>query len=212
MRIAILAVALGAASPAMAGNNELTIGSMNRSLRTASANAVTDENLGGVQLGVARQIHLDLVSNLQIWGAIGFASASAEGQLFGMPTTLDELDVTFGGHARYLLHKNLAVFGRLELGPSKSSLAIEGNGHTVSDGRWGAVATGAVGVDLFLIAMSRFSLGARFEMGYVAHSATSLSPAEGASEDMLVLSESQASIGHLDLGGRYYAFSLLSQF
>ncbi len=213
MRIAILAVALCAASSgAVAGNNEVTLGSTNRSLRTASANAVTTENLGGVQLGAARQIHLDLVSNLQIWGAIGFASTSAEGQLFGMPTEIDALDVTFGGHARYLLHRNLAVVGRVDLGPSRSSLAIEGNGHRVTDARWGAIATGAVGVDLFLVAYPRFSLGARFEMGYVAHAAPALSPAEPSSADMLELSESQASIGSLDLGGRFYAFSLLSQF
>lgn len=211
MRIALL-VALCAASPAFAGNNEITIGSTDRSLRTASANAVTSENLGGVQLQVARQIHLDLVSNLQIWGAVGFASTSAEGELFGMPTTIDSLDVTFGGHARYVLHRNFAVMARLDLGPSRSSLAIEGNGHNVADSRWGGSATGALGADVFLIAYPRFSLGMRFEMGYTAHAATALSPAQAESEDMLHLSESQASIGHLDLGGRYYAFSLLSQF
>ncbi len=213
MRTAILALCVASASSvAFAGNNEVTLGSTDRSLRTASANAVTSENLGGVQLGVARQIHLGLVPNLQIWGAIGFASTSAEGELFGMPTEIDALDLTFGGQARYVLHRNFAVTARLELGPSKTSLSIEGNGHRVSDGRWGAIATGAIGVDVFLIAFPRFSLGARFEMGYTAHSGTALSPAEGTSEDMLVLSESQASIGELDLGGRFYTFSLLSQF
>jgi hypothetical protein len=212
MRTVIITIAVCAASPALAGNNEFSIGNTNRSLRTTSANAVTTENLGGVQLGVARQIHLDLVSNLQIWGAVGFSSTSAEGELFGMPTEIDALDITFGGTARYVLHRHLAVVGHLDLGPSRSSLAIEGNNKRVADSAWGATATGALGVDLFLIAYPRFSLGARFEMGYTTHSATALSPVEGASEDMLVLSESQASIGHLDLGGRFYAFSLLSQF
>lgn len=212
MRSAILVATLACAAPAFAGNNEVTLGSTNRSLRTASANAVTSENLGGVQLGAARQIHLDLVPNLQIWGAIGFASTSAEGELFGMPTAIDALDITFGGHARYVPHRNFAAFARVDVGPSRSSLAIEGNGHNVSDSRWGASATGALGVDVFLVAYPRFSLGARFEMGYVAHSATALSPAEGSAEDMLELPESQASIGRLDLGGRFYAISLLSQF
>lgn len=214
MRTAPLLAALcAAASPALAGNNEITIGNSDRSLRTASANAVTSENLGGVQLGVARQIHLGLVPNLQIWGALGFASTSAEGELFGMPTEVDALDITFGGNARYVLHRHVALVAKLDLGPTRSSLSIEGNGHTVSDSAWGARARGALGVDLFLVAYPRFSLGARFEMGYVAHSAGgALSPVEGSSEQMLELSESQASIGHLDLGGRYYAFSLLSQF
>lgn len=212
MRTALIAIALCAASPALAGNNEVTIGNTNRSLRTASANAVTSENLGGVQLGAARQIHLDLVSNLQIWATLGLASTGAEGELFGMPTEIDALDITFGGTARYVLHRHLAFIAHVDAGPSRSSLVIDGNEKRVADSSWGATATGALGVDLFLVAYPRFSLGARFEMGYTTHSAAALSPVEGSSDDMLVLSESQASIGHLDLRGRFYAFSLLSQF
>ncbi len=212
MRTAILALALCAASPALAGNNELSIGGTTRSLRTASANAVTSDNLGGVQLGVARHLDLDLVPSLQIWAAVGFANTSAEGELFGMPTEIDALDLTLGGTARYVLHRNIAVMAHLDLGPSRTSLSIEGNSKTVSDSGWGVSATGAVGVDLFLITYPQFSLGARIEVGYTTHSATSLSPVEGASHDMLVLPGAHASIGHLDLGGRFYAFSLLSQF
>jgi hypothetical protein len=212
MRIAVIALTLAAASPALAGNNELTIGGTYRSLRTASANAVTDENLGGVQLTAARQIHLDLMTNLQIWGVVGFAHTSAEGELFGMPTTIDATDILLGGNARYELHSHLAVVARVDLGPSKNSLSIEGNGHRVSDGRWGMAATGALGLDLLIVNRPQFSFGWRAELGYVAHSATALSPVEGSSGDMLELSGSQASVGHLDLGGRYFAISLLSQF
>lgn len=212
MQIAVIALALCTATPAFAGDNELALGRSSRSLRTASANAVTGENLGGVQLTAARQIHLELVTNLQIWGAIGFASTSTEGDVFGMQTEIDALDVTFGGRARYLLHSHVALFARLEGGPTRTALSIQGNGHTVSDQRWGMLGTGAVGIDLMAMARSRFGFGMRFELGYVAHSGPALAPAEGASEDMLVLSGSQASIGHLDLGGRYVAFSLLAQF
>jgi hypothetical protein len=211
MRTLLFAILL-AASPAFAGDNELTLGTTSRSLRTASANAVTSENLGGVQLTAARQIHLDLMANLQIWGAVGFVHASAEGELFGMPTDLDAIDVTFGGNARYELHPHFALVARLDAGPSRTSLSIEGLGHTVSDARWGASTTGALGVDALLVAYPRFSLGARFELGYTVHSAPALSPVEGSQGHMLELSESQASVGHLDLGGRYVAFSLLSQF
>lgn len=211
MRAALFAIVL-AASPAFAGNNEITLGSTSRSLRTASANAVTSENLGGVQLTAARQIHLDLMTNLQIWGAVGFVHTSAEGELFGMPTDIDAIDVTFGGNARYELHPHFALVGRLDVGPSRTELAIEGNGHSVADSRWGASATAALGADAFLIAYPRFSLGARFELGYTMRSAPALSPMGGAHGDMLELSESQASIGHLDLGGRYVAFSVISQF
>jgi hypothetical protein len=212
MRNAVIALVAFAAAPAFAGNNELSIGNTNRSLRTTSANAVTDENLGGVHLGAARQIHLDLVPNLQIWAALGFSSTGAKGELFGMPTEIDMLEFTGGAVARYVPHENFAVLARIDLGPSRSSLAIEGNGHRVTDSSWGVSGTGALGVDVFLVAYPRFSLGARFEMGYVTHSAATLAPREEAGEDMLVLDESQASIGHLDLGGRFFAFSLLSQF
>ncbi len=212
MRLAILSLTLCAAAPAVAGNNEITIGGTGRSLRTASANAVTSENLGGVQLAVARQIHLDFVPNLQIWGAAGFASTSAEGELFGMPTDIESVDLQLGGRARYLLHRYVAVSARLEVGPSHTALAIEGNGHRVSDGRWGGLVTTALGADLFLFASSRFSVGMRFELGYALHSAPALSPVQATDENMLQLPESQASIGSLDLGGRFWAFSFLSQF
>lgn len=214
MRIAVPAVLASAlcAPPALAGNNEVSIGGTSRSLRTASANAVTTENLGGVQLGVARRLPLDVVPNLQLWATGGFASTSAVGELFGMLTEIDAIDLTLGGTARYELHPNLAFVGHIDLGPSRTSLAIEGNSKRVTDTAWGANATGALGVDLFLVANRRFSLGARLELGYTTHAPAALAPKEASSEDMLVLSESQASIGHLDLGGRFYTFSLLSQF
>lgn len=210
MRIAL--VLLFAASPAFAGNNELTIGTHNRSLRSDSANAVTEDNLGGMQLTYARQLGLDLVTNLQIWATAGFGRTSVDGVLFGMPTSVDATDLFLGGNARYALHPNLVLVGRLDLGPSKSELTVEGNGHTVSDGRWGLQATAALGVDMLAYASTKFSIGLRFEYGYVLHSATALSPAEASNEEMIELPASQASIGQLDLGGRYFAFSLLSQF
>jgi hypothetical protein len=212
MRIAILALSICAATPAFAGNNELWFGSFGRSLRTSSANAVTNDNLGGPQLGLARQLHLDLVTNLQLWATVGYGRGFADGSLFGMPTTIDTHAITLGGRARYELHPNLAISGRLDLGADHAALSIEGNGHTVSDGAWGGSLGGALGLDLLAVARPRFSFGMRFELGYVTASGVALSPAEGASTDMIELPASQASIGHLDLGGRYFALSLLSQF
>jgi hypothetical protein len=209
---ALLALVLLTAT-AHAGNNEVTFGSHNRALRTSSANAVTDETLGGIQLGVARDLHLDLFPKLEVWATGGYYYGVASGTLFQtMTTDVDSFGFTFGGRARYSLHKYVKVSARLDVGPAHQSLTLEGNGHTVSDGAWGGTATAAVGVDVMMVAKERFSLGFRFDLGYVAATGVALSPREEGDSSKIELEAMQASIGHLDLGGKFLAFSLLSQF
>ena len=208
-----LTLMAAAASSAYAGNNEVTSGSYNRALRTSSANAVTDETLGGGQLGVARSLRLDLYPKLEVWATAGFIWGSAEGTLFQtMTTEIDSYGFTLGGRARYALHRHVHLSGRLDLGPSHQSLTIHGNGHTVSDGAWGATVTAAVGLDLMIVAYPRFAFGFRFDLGYVMANGVVLSPHEEGDSTKIELDAKQASIGKLDLGGKFFAFSVLSQF
>lgn len=214
MRAALaLTLVLGAAATVHAGNYEVTMGSYDRALRSSSANAVTDDTLGGGQLGTARALRLDLYPKLEVWATAGFNWGGAEGTLFQtMTTEIDSYGFTLGGRARYSLHRLVHLSGRLDLGPAHQSLTITGNGHTVSDGAWGGTATAAVGLDLMAIAYPRFSFGFRFDLGYVAASGVSLSPSEEGDSSKIELDAMQASIGHLDLGGKFFAFSVLSQF
>jgi len=208
-----LTIILGSAAAAHAGNTEVTFGSYNRALRSESANAVTDDTLGGGQLGAARNLRLELVPKLDIWATAGFGWGSAEGTLFQtMTTEVDTVGFTVGGRARYALHRHLHLSGRLDLGTARNALTINGNGHRVSDASWGGTVTTAVGLDLMIVAYPRFSLGFRFDLGYVTATSVALSPSEEGDSSKIELDAMQASIGHLDLGGRFLAFSVLSQF
>jgi hypothetical protein len=210
--LALLLVA-GTAHITDAGNNELTLGSSVRALRSSSANAVTTDSLTGGTLQAARALHLDLMPRLEVWATAGLDWGGAEGVMFQtMTTELDTLGLTLGGRARYPLHSHLAVGGRLDLGTARNELTLTGNGHTVSDAAWGGTMTAAASVDLLAIAHPRFSLGLRFELGYITATATALSPREAGDASKIELDEMQASIGHLDLGGRYLSFAVLSQF
>lgn len=201
------------AGTALAGDNEVTIGTHYRSLRSDSANALTTENLGAGSFQVARQLPFVLYPKLQLWATGALSLGGAEGLLFQrMATEIDMLGFAFGGRARYMLHRNLAVTARLDVGTARDSLTIYGNGHTASDAAWGGTSSGSLGVDVLAIAYPAFSLGVRFEYGYLTATAAELSPAQEASETMIELDAMQASIGHLDLGGRYFSFQVLGQF
>lgn len=208
-----LAIVLGTAASAFAGNHEVTFGSHNRALRSSSANAVTNDTLGGGQLGIARHLDLELYPKLEVWATGGFNWGGAEGTLFQtMTTEVDSYGFALGGRARYSLHRLLHVSARVDVGPARQSLTIVGNGHTVSDAAWVGTATAAIGVDLMLVAYPRFSLGFRFDLGYVTATGAALSPREEGDSSKIELDAMQASIGKLDLGGRFLAFSVLSQF
>ncbi|MDX2086721.1 MAG: hypothetical protein SFX73_02670 [Kofleriaceae bacterium] len=211
VRLAVLLAVLSAT--AYAGNrNELTLGGGTRALRSNSANAVTDESLGNGNLTYGRRIDIELIPRLETWVTGGFHWGGTDGALFQMSTEIDTLGFTAGGRLRYLLHPNLAVAARLDLGTARTALAIDGAGHRVSDSGWGGTFGGAVGVDAYAIAHRTFSFGARIELGYVAMTSPALSPREDQDDTMIHLDAQQASIGHLDLGGRYFSFSMLGTF
>lgn len=201
------------AGTAHAGDNELSLGSYNRALRTGSANAVTDDTLGGGTLAIGRALDLGLFPNLDVWATSAFSWGGADGSMFQtMTTEVDTIALTFGGRARYTVHRRVAVGARLDLGTARTGLTIHGNGHTVSDAAWGGTATAAATLDLLAIAHPAFALGLRVELGYVTMTAPSLSPRADQDDSKILLDEMQASIGGLDLGGRFMSFSVLSQF
>lgn len=211
MRAFLLLAVLSATAHA-GDHNELTFGGGSRALRSNSANAVTDESLANGYLSYGRRLDITLVPQLETWVTGGFTWGATDGTLFQMDTEIDTLGFTGGGRLRYVLHPNLAVAARVDLGTARTSLAIDGLGHRVSDSGWGAMFGGAVGIDAYAIAHRTFSFGLRVELGYLAMTSPSLAPREEQDDTMIHLDAQQASIGSLDLGGRYLSFSMLGTF
>lgn len=209
---------LGAvASPASAGDqNELTFGSWTRALRSDSANAITDDNLTGGALSYARALRIRPMPELDVWATGSFTWAGVEGTMFRtLATSASVIGFSAGGRARLRLHDRVAVGGRLDLGTARTSLELEDlMGHRAADARWGGIATAAVGLDLLAIAGPRFALGIRTELGYTVAPPRSLtaSPDGDEDDDVIKLPAREAELGGLDLGGRFFGFSIVSQF
>src|SRR5437016_14138617 len=78
-------------------HDELWLGGGTRALRTASANALTAENLSGASLGYARDLGIGLagVPGLAVWAEAGMITGSAKGTMFQpMATDLSALGFT----------------------------------------------------------------------------------------------------------------------
>lgn len=208
-----------AASPAVA-DTELSIGGNERSLRTSSANAVTADNLTNVEFSLARDIGEDLgiqlMPDLHLWAVASWRYGYVAGDLFESSTEATTNVLTLGGRARYSLNKYLAAHVRGELGTQQTSLSLTygtmDRTGTASDSAWGPVAVGSAGVDAVLPVFGGGALGVRFELGYVATSGLDLAPSEMRDEANLSLGTAQASIGSLDLQGRFWALSVFAQF
>jgi hypothetical protein len=85
--------------------------------------------------------------------------------------------------------------------------------HTAADTGWGAVTTAALGLETAFFTRRSFSMGMRFELGYVMTSAVAVDArAEGGPDDTIELDRMAASLGHLDLGGRYFAATITTRF
>jgi hypothetical protein len=217
--VLVLVLVPALATPAHAGDrNELTIGSWNRALRSASANAVTGENLGGGALTYARDLRIRPLPRLALWATASFTWAGAEGTMFQtLSTEIDALGFSAGARARYRLLDRVVASGRLDIGTARTSLRLaDAMDRSAGDTRWGGITTAAVALDLLAVAGPRFSLGVRAELGYVIAQAPALTATsdrgDADDEDKLRLPMAESSLGHLDLGGRFFGFSLLSQF
>ena len=211
-----IALALLLFSPtAYAERHEISAGGGFRTLKTSSANAVTDESLGGGQYGYAHVIDLDVMPDVSLWAQAGLGWGTTEGTMFQTLTTdVSMFAFTAGARARYELHRLAVVSARLDVGTQRAAFSLrDGNGHTASDAGWGAVTSAGGSLDLFAIRLRKFALGIRFDLGYVAASGIDLvATPESGSEGTLKLEMTAAGLGTLDLSGATFGCSVVSQF
>jgi hypothetical protein len=131
-----------------------------------------------------------------------------------LSTAIDELGLTGGLAARYRLHRRLTASARVALGAQRVRAAItDSTGTTAYDHGWGAMASAAAALDVFLVTPPRrFALGLRLEAGYVATQGIALTLHTDRPGDAIPLAMTELSIGHLDLSGPSAGVSLLGQF
>jgi hypothetical protein len=211
--LAALVAATGAAAAEPA--NEVELGSFARGLRSPSANAITDGNLGAAQFAYARRLPLDVMPDLSLWAVGRFAFGGSTGEMFqSMATSIEYLELAAGVRARYELHPHIFVGARADLGLAHTELDISDANRTYYDAKWGGVTDAAVQLELLAAAHAKFSLGMRLEFGYAVTTARALSPRadSGAGEGTIMLPVDRSSIGGLDLGGPYFGLTFFGQF
>ena len=215
MRASLIPIAVGCVdSTAHAEPRyELSVGSSARALRSPSANALTDRNLGGAAFGCARDLGIAL-GPASVWAEAGVTTGSADGAMFQtLSTQLDTLDLAGGLRARVPLHRLITASARVELGAQRVRIDIADHaGTSASDHGWGRMASAGAALDLVARPGARFGFGVRVEIGYVMAQAISLTPHRLIASDVLMLAMTDAALGKLDLGGPTLGASLVGQF
>jgi hypothetical protein len=204
------------AGTASAGDNEVSFESTTRSLRSSSADAITGDSLVGGGVGIGRALGVELPRHFTLWSEAGITWSGATGSMFTvLATDLFDTTITAGLHLRYQPIRNVAVSAGVAIGAQHASLSItDSMDHTASDTAWGAVARASTKIDLLAIDRPRFSIGVRAEFGYLFSQGIELVPTEQRTDDAdtLHIPMSEASLGHLDLGGAFFNIGLVSQF
>lgn len=194
----------------------ITYGGTVRALRTDSANALTEDSLAGGQLGYEHALGRSLLPDLSLWATGTFGWGFADGTMFQTLTTdISTFTFAVGGRADYPLFHWLHGTASLDLGTSRAAVGLRDDmGHTAADSGWGVVTQGKLGLEILLAReRSRFKLGLRFELGYVATSPIALTATpESGSDGTLQLDMDAASLGSLNLSGKVFAASLSGQF
>jgi len=210
MRTVLMLLTLTATAHA---GNELSIGSTDRALRSASADAVTGDSYTGGQLGVAHELHLDL-AGLSLWATGALQWGGAKGTLFDLATDVSQSSYLVGGRARYAIVPHIDATAHLQVGVAHTSLALtDPMSREVSDAGWGGIAEGAVGLELLAVQETSFTLGLRLELGYVAAAPVALAGKSQHPDDgTLRLQMTQASLGRLDLSGPVAGLAAVSRF
>jgi hypothetical protein len=213
---AVLILLLLAGTASADVNHEAFLGSHIRALRSSSANALTDDSISGPVFGYAYRLPLEVTPKLDLWGTGMFTLGFVDGQMFQTLTThVSSLQMSAGVRARYQLWRRFVVANaRLDVGAQRASMSLEDMaGHDARDTGWGAVSTAALGLELNPLALRSIAVGFRAELGYVATQGIGLTAkSDGAPEDTIELDRMAASIGHLDIGGRYFSFTLMARF
>ena len=213
---AIIILALLARAAHADVHHEAVFGSHIRALHTSSANALTDDSLAGPVFGYAYRIPLQIVPKLELWGTANMLLGFGDGEMFQtLSTNIDAFQLSGGLRARYLFWRGLvAASARVDLGAQRIAVTLADlEDHTASDTGWGATSTAALGVEVNPLALRALSVGLRAELGYVANQAIGLTAkSKGAPEGTIELDRMAASLGHLDLGGRYFSFTVTTRF
>ena len=198
--------------------NEAMIGSHLRALRSDSANALTEDSLAGPTFGYARRLPIALAPDLAVWGTATMWLGFADGTMFQtLETRISLLQPAIGARAAYPLWQRYVAVNanaRIEAGVQRAVVSLEdAMGRSASDAGWGGTSTVALGVEIVPLTLRKFELGLRFELGYVAATGIELTPrSEGAPDDTIELDRMAASLGTLELGGRYFSFTVTTRF
>ncbi len=196
-------------------HNELWTGSFTRALHTDSANALTGDSLGGGSWGYARELPLRTLPDLELWATGNLLWGTVDGQMFEtLDTQIETLQFAAGVRARYPVWRFVSAVARVDVGTQREAVSIEDQmGNSASDSGWGAISTAALGVELMPLSLRRFGLGFRFELGYVAASSVAITAHRaGGPDDTIELDRMAASLGHLDISGRYASFVISARF
>lgn len=216
MRAVSILLLLLAGTARADADHEAFLGSHIRALRTSSANALTDDSIAGPVFGYAYRLPKGVIPKLDLWGTGTFTFGFVDGQMFQTLTThVTSIQMSAGIRARYALWRDYVVANaRLDLGAQRASMSLEDMaGHDARDAGWGAVSTAALGLELSPFVLRRVVVGFRAELGYVAAQGIGLTAkSEGAPEDTIELDRMAASIGQLDISGRYFSFALMARF
>ena len=214
--ILFLVTATATAAHADTNHDELWIGGGARALRSASANALTGDDLSGTSLGYAHDLGLAVLPGLAVWAEASMVTGDATGEMFRtLSTEISTVGLSGGLRARYPLHRLIAASAHFDLGAQRARVAITDHGAgsgTASDHGWGTMAQVGAALDLFAVARPPFGIGVRAEFGYVVAQAISLTARRDVSGDVLMLPAAEVALGSLDLSGPTFAISLVGQF
>jgi len=189
-------------------DDQIWIGGGSRALRSASADAVTGDSLAMGTLGYAHALAVD-VPGVALWAEAGFGWGDADGKMFQtMDTHIGTQMFLVGGRAHYALARIVDATARVDVGTAHTSLDVV----NLSDAGWGAVAQGALGIDVYAGRLPQFSLGLRTELGYTFASGVALTPHPEVPDGTIRIDMNAASVGKLDLSGRFFAISLVGAF
>ena len=195
-------------------SNEASMGPFTRAMRSDSANALTSDSLAGGGFGYARRLPLGL-HGLEVWGTATMLIGTFDGEMFHTITThVGTVGWALGGRARYPVWRFIAATAKLDAGVQRVHLELDDMAdHTADDSGWGATTSAAIGLEMVPSWLSRFGLGFRAELGFVATSAIDMNAhSTGAPDDTNQLDRMAASLGSLDLGGRFFAFNIVGRF
>jgi hypothetical protein len=213
MRVLVLLLLTGTAAAEV--HHEAHVGTFIRALHSSSANALTEDSLLGPDFGYAYRLPLD-TGKLELWGSGSMVFGNVAGEMFQtLETETRMMQITAGVRARYPLWRRILLANaRLEVGAQRAALFLEDSmDHTAQDSGWGAVSTAALGLELQIVEAQAWGISLRFELGYTATQAIDLDArSDGPPDDTIELERTAASLGHLDLGGKFFQWTITTRF